>query len=120
MTQSPSQRGALTLQISGLGPVPSKKNRKTIGRRKDGKPFILQGRSESAWMDAAILVLLSELNSAYRTAAAMGTTHCPLCWIVSSTPANDSSKHIRHGSFDIVYVPKGGEGAVIRIERELK
>lgn len=109
--------GVLKLVIQGIGPVPSKKNDKVIGQKKTGQRFIMQGEESRAWMENAILVLQSELNSAYRTAVATGTTRCPLCWIASSVPLNDSAKHIRKGVWELADVPEGKEGAVISIER---
>jgi hypothetical protein len=106
----------LLLTIRNLGPVPTKKNSKQISRnRRTGKPFIRTDDDIKAWTDAAILLLLSELNSAYRAAVAMGTAACPHCWIASSVPENDSAKHIRAGSFHIIDVPEGQEGAVIDV-----
>jgi len=45
----------------------------------------------------------------------MGITDTPQSWIASLLPANDSSKHIKRGSFEIIDVPEGQEGAVITI-----
>lgn len=108
----------LVLTIRNMGRVPAKKNGKQISfNRKTKKPFLRTDDEKKAWTDAAILYLESQLNSAYRTAKAMGITNCPLCWIASSVPANDSAKHIRKGSFEIVDVPEGQEGAQITITR---
>lgn len=114
----PSMSGGLKLVIHGIGPVPTKKNSKEISRHwKTGKPFLRTADEIRAWTDAAIIVLQSELNSAYRTAVAMGTAACPHCWIASFLPSNDSAKHIRRGAWELADVPKGQEGAVLTIER---
>lgn len=114
----PSTNGVLKLVVQGIGPVPTKKNSKEISHNhKTGKPFLRTRDDIQAWIEAAIIVLQSELNSAYRTAVATGTAACPLCWIASSVPGNDSGKHIRKGAWELTDVPEGKEGAVISIER---
>ncbi len=107
--------GPIILRIEGLGRVPSKKNDKKIGQKRSGQHFILQGEETKEWMEKAISRLESQLKSMYQTAAAMETTACPLCWIASCMPSNDSAKHIRKGEYEIFDVPAGEEGARIFI-----
>lgn len=116
-TSEPTRKSVLILNIEGLGRVPSKKNDKKIGMKKNGQRYILQDDDTKEWMEKAINRLVSQLNSAYRTAEAMGTTRCPLCWIASSMPSNDSAKHIRKGAYEIFDAPVGQEGARILVSQ---
>lgn len=111
-----SKMEPLVLTIRNMGPVPSKKNGKQISKnQKTGKLFLRTDDEKKKWCDQAIRLLESQLNSAYRTSVAMGTTASQRFWMSSFLPSNDSAKHIKKGSFEIVQVPKGQEGAVIAI-----
>ncbi len=105
--------------IKGLGHVPSFKNTKSIFRRKgSGVPFIMTNPARKEWMDKAIQLIESQLRSKCQTiAGATATEHSLHSWIASSMPLDDSRQWIPEIHVTVEEVPKGEEGAEIKIER---
>lgn len=109
----------LTLEVLGMGHVPSFKNSKQISvNRRTGKRFLRTDTKKAEWMERAIRALEYQLTCAFQTdAAATSTGLSARSWIASSTPADDSWKHIAEITIRAVTVPHGNEGARIQIQR---
>jgi len=117
MSDNPMEAGAsLTLEIRGIGPVPSFKNTKKIIRKRDGKPGIITDPKKKRWMNDAVDQLESQLRGAFPMLA--GETHGE--WQKRLRTAwwqllDDSLTHQLPGNQDVERVEKGNEGCEITI-----
>lgn len=104
-----------TLMVSGQ--VPAFKNHKrAILDRKTGKLRTLTEPKVKKWMAQCESDLLSQLRSLYLMTAAetpMGVS--AQSWIASVAPSDDSVKEIPEIHVNVEKVPKGKEGAEIKL-----
>lgn len=103
--------------------IPSFKNAKQwITKLPNGKPlkrpFLITSPEFQRWMEKAVLSLESQLLSKYLTGSD-GTPQArlKLFAMLSLLPADDSVTDLPEGSWKVVHVPPGEEGAEILIER---
>lgn len=109
----PANPRCVRIVIAGISHVPSFKNSKMIAR---GRLITLPARQK--WMEQAIRVIESQLRSGSAISeGAISTGPCPLSWIASSLPADDSWQWIPEIRVQVQRVTKGQEGAEILIER---
>jgi hypothetical protein len=109
---------SLTMEITGIGHVPSFKNSKSIYRKKNGTPFIATKRERKDWMEKATLSIERQLRSAFQTRDNGTSTEQHLrSWIASSMPLDDSRQWIAELNINLIEVEKGMEGASVRIEK---
>lgn len=103
---------SLSLEIQGLGHVPSFKNGKMIAR---GKLITMPARQK--WMDRAIQSIEFQLRSAIQINTGEIQTEQQLrSLIASSVPLDDSRQWIAEIHVKWIDVAKGKEGAFITIE----
>lgn len=113
-----NDNGNVTLKVTGLGHIPSFKNRKmavrdhTNGKLKTVSPPEVKLRMER--LENAIVSAL------YSESQIVGNETHSECWkrlrTVLSGLCDDSIKEIPCGSWDVEYVDAGEEGIVIEIE----
>lgn len=103
--------------------IPSFKNSKRwITKLPNGKPLrrplLITSPEFQEWMKKAVLSLEYQLLYLCRTESG-GTRLEPskLFAMLSRLPADDSVNDLREGSWTVVRVPEGKEGAIIKIER---
>jgi hypothetical protein len=107
-----SNTKTISLVVQGIGHVPSFKNSKMIARGR-----LITAPEKQEWMEKCIQSFESQLTSLCQMAATATQTEPSLpSWIASSVPADDSLKHIAEETVRPVLVPKGQEGAIIKIE----
>lgn len=109
---------SLTLTITGLGPVPSFKNRKrAILDRNTGKMRTLTEPKTKQWMKKCIAQFESQLLTACPTieGETAGEWRKRLQTVLSPLQ-DDSWKFMLPGEQNVEMVAKGDEGAVITIE----
>lgn len=100
------------LRLSIQGWVPSFKNRKRVCI--DGVPRTEKAvRQRMKEIEAAFLY---QLTCAYQIACKTQTGACPLSWIASSVPADDSLKFIRRETMEANLCLPGEEMTVIEIQ----
>ncbi|HYE29944.1 MAG TPA: hypothetical protein VEH27_00820 [Methylomirabilota bacterium] len=111
----------ITLEIQGIGPVPSFKNSKQIRKKRDGTRFIASADRNKDWMQRCIRLIGSQLISATQTTApGTSTAHSAQSSTVSSPLPlgfDDSRQWIPEIIIRSRQVPKGQEGATLTIER---
>jgi hypothetical protein len=103
--------------------IPSFKNAKRwVTKDPRGKPlkkaFLITSPEFQKWREKAVQSLESQLLSSCRTTC--GETPLEpskLLWILSRLPADDSVNDLPEGSWKVIRVPPGEEGAIITIER---
>jgi len=101
----------IKLVVSGIGPTPSFKNAKKIGRGK-----LYTDPEVKAWMDRCAQAIVSQLSSLSRDDGIGTSTACVLpSWIVSSLPLDDCSEWIRELS--VSWQPSSEEGFELTIEK---
>lgn len=111
MPQNPPSK--LTLEIKGLGHVPSFKNRKRIC----GKRLVVQ-KDIGERMDRMVRALEFALLSSFRTTVEGTWTAQQLrSWMRSFVPEDDCWKFVAEVHLTSAKCMKGQEGCVITIER---
>jgi len=103
----------ITLELKGLGHVPSKKNKHFCA--KDGKRVLLDLKTKH-WMRRAANSIAFQLCSVFPTTAAVTLTAPALRSLIALLPHDDNWSVIPELSVRAVRVPKGQEGALITIE----
>lgn len=108
----------IELQVRNIGPVPSFKNTKSIGRnRKTKRPFIMTDPKKKKWMGLCTESFELQLFCATQiSGAGTLTAPPPHSLIVSSLPLDDSRQWIPELMVSSEDCPKGDEGATIIIE----
>lgn len=100
------------LTVSGLGEIPSFKNRKMPANRR-----IITRPETQQWMERCVRSFASQLSSAMQTCAGgTATDNLRQSWIASSVPADDCWTEVEYGSVTATLDP-GNVGATIVIER---
>ncbi len=109
----------IRLTVTGLGHVPSFKNKKrAILDRKTGKMRTLTEPETKKWMERCIQSFEYQLLSAFLiTEGGMQTVLSPHSWTASFLPLNDSVQWIPEITIRVEQVEKGAEGAIIEITR---
>ena len=105
----------ITLQIKGMGPVPSFKNSKEIAIRPEGKRFLMTEKRVKAWMNQAIASFKSQLLCGSVTTAPTTLTAAQLRSLIASLPADDNWKLIPVLAVTSSRCEPGEEGAIITI-----
>lgn len=101
----------IRLVVRGIGPPPSFKNNKVIGRKR-----LFTNPKYRKWMDAAELGLESQLWCEFLTRGGVTSTGQQLLsWIASSLPEDDCCSIVSKLEVTVEYVAKGNEGADIEI-----
>lgn len=100
-----------------MGNPISFKNKKSIFRRKNGKPFIATKPEYKQWMERAVRIIASQLYSASAIGSDGITPECLKRFVTYSLPPDDCWEDLEIGSVRTILVPKGEEGADIQIER---
>jgi len=119
MSNNQTEAGAsLTLQIRGIGNVPSFKNTKKIIRLPNGRPSLITDPKKKRWMNEAVDQLELQLRGAFPINE--GETHGE--WQKRLRTAwwqllDDSLFHQLPGNQDVEHVAKGDEGCVITVTR---
>jgi len=104
---------SLTLEIKGLGHVPSFKNGKMMARGR-----LITDPKKQAFMKKAAASIESQLRSLYQTTETGTQTEQSLrSWILTSLPLEDSLKWIGVPCGTWRKVKKGEEGALIEITK---
>jgi len=109
----------ITLKLTGLGAVPSFKNKKMLTRnRRTGKPMLITDPKKKRWMEAAIRSIELQLRGLYPTAAGAMRGECPKPLPTASClPLDDSLGYMIPGEQSVKLVPKGEEGCIITITK---
>lgn len=109
MKQGEPQLKSLTLQIQGLGNVPSFKN---------GRQLFLTSPRKREWMNQCIRSFESQLKCELETRGGETlTAQQQRSLIASFVPLDDSVQWIPEIRIVAIQVPNGQEGAMITIER---
>lgn len=112
-----SSETQLSLSITGIGPIPSFKNNKSIFKKQDGTPFIATNPDLKKRMERLENAIVFALYSSSPTGggATDGEWLKQLRTLLSGL-SDDSLKEMPHGEYDYEIVPKGEEGVRIEIE----
>jgi len=101
----------IKLVVSGIGPTPSFKNAKKMGRGK-----LYTDPEVKAWMERCIRAIESELTSVFVAERTGTLTVCNLqSWTVSSLPLDDCLDWIKEHS--VSWQPSDEEGFELTIEK---
>lgn len=109
----------IELAVRNIGPAPSFKNTKSIGRnRKTKRPFIMTNPKKKKWMEACIQSFESQLFCVIQIGdGGTLTAPPPRSLIASSLPLDDSRQWIPELHVLSEDCDKGNEGATIIIEK---
>lgn len=102
----------LTLVIRGIGHVPAFKNKKIIV----GKRLITAPKAKK-WMDQAKDSIISQLQCLCRIREGETSMGRWPQFAMSLLPADDAWKFIPKISVDVKMVPKGEEGAIVKLTK---
>ncbi len=97
--------------IQNLGHVPAFKNKKIIA----GKRLITAPKARK-WMEAATSSIISQLKSLCQTREGATSTEPWQLYATALLPQDDNWKVIPRITVKAKVVPKGQEGAIIRLE----
>jgi hypothetical protein len=107
----------IKLVVQGLGEVPSFKNKKVIGRSRNGKATLYTKGNVKDQMELFTRALEFQLRSLLQTSGTVTEMGCiPPSKIASSLPLDDSLAWIGTHSVSWRKVKKGEEGFEITIE----
>lgn len=103
---------AVVLKVSGMGPVPSFKNKKRIG-----KHGLFTDLKTKRWMDQCIQSFAFQLRSECQIREGGTSTECLARFWTRLLPADDCWTELEIGFATCELVEKGQEGAEIIIKR---
>lgn len=105
----------ISLNVEGLGHVPSFKNSKKIVRFGSRMSLITDPKKRQ-WMDRCTQSFVSQLRSVLATADAETQTGCNPPCLTALLPQDDNLFEIELGPVTARMATKGSEGAVVTIE----
>tara|TARA_Y100000401_G_scaffold92087_2_gene78106 strand:+ start:11354 stop:11704 length:351 start_codon:yes stop_codon:yes gene_type:complete len=102
----------LLLVVQGLGHVPAMKNKKRIFNGR-----LITDPKCQKWMASCVSSIVSQLHAASRTSDEETWTDASLQSAIALLPPDDNWKNLPVIQIEAERVPKGQEGALIRLER---
>lgn len=105
----------IALTVSGLGHVPSFKNKKIIVKTKR-RPRLITHPKVQQWMERCTQSFASQLRARFPTTGSGTTAECSPPSKTVSWPLDDNWQELEIGRVRTILVPKGQEGADLLIE----